>query len=418
MPDYNVTVSLGAAGPVLPPGIYSVMAYGATGDGVTDDTTAIQAADTAASWSGGKVYFPPGTFLCGSDLTISVDTIWFGAGKRTSIIKRGFTGDFITAFGGRAALYDIGIDGDTSTHGAGKGILVAGSNPGQKMFNVEVKNFVEPCLEFAADGGSKFSAVASDFYTTGTVGSVGAVTVNGDDTQAIPRHFIGCESDGCTMYDFGGCSDFFVTGGFTNGLIFGASCDKVLINNMRMGALGGTIAIQGTSHKIATSVSAVAITVAGTGHSLDVEAPSWNITDNGTDNQIYTRLKAYTPTWSAASTAVSLGNGTIVGYYERNGSLITGFVNLTFGTTTTYGTGNWRVTLPRVDDSSFVQPCGSGFTQGPTTNFMLVPRVSPGNGYVELYTTNGSDTLSVVSNATESWGDGHTVRFNFSYFTT
>ena len=56
---------------------------------------------------------------------------------------------------------------------------------------------------------------------------------------------------------------------------------------------------------------------------------------------------AYTPTWTASGTAPALGNGTIVG-----GSITTGpktldfFILLTMGSTTTYGTGTYRFTLP------------------------------------------------------------------------
>lgn len=42
----------------------SVLTYGATGNGTTDDTNAIQACLTAAHTAGMSVYFPPGTYLC------------------------------------------------------------------------------------------------------------------------------------------------------------------------------------------------------------------------------------------------------------------------------------------------------------------------------------------------------------------
>ena len=41
---------------------FSVKAYGAVGNGVTDDTASIQAAINAAAVSGGTVFFPPGTY--------------------------------------------------------------------------------------------------------------------------------------------------------------------------------------------------------------------------------------------------------------------------------------------------------------------------------------------------------------------
>jgi hypothetical protein len=49
-------------------GVYNVLEYGATGDGVTDDTTAIQAAITAAAAAKGKVSIPAGKYLVSDTL--------------------------------------------------------------------------------------------------------------------------------------------------------------------------------------------------------------------------------------------------------------------------------------------------------------------------------------------------------------
>lgn len=49
--------------------------YGATGNGTTDDTVAIQAAITAAAVQGGRVYLPPGTYAISSSGTSAALTI-------------------------------------------------------------------------------------------------------------------------------------------------------------------------------------------------------------------------------------------------------------------------------------------------------------------------------------------------------
>jgi len=58
-----------------------VMDYGATGNGTTDDTAAIQAAINSFASPGGRVYFPPGTYkITGSGLTLQLSTSLIGAG--------------------------------------------------------------------------------------------------------------------------------------------------------------------------------------------------------------------------------------------------------------------------------------------------------------------------------------------------
>jgi hypothetical protein len=67
--------------------VVNVRDFGATGDGTTDDRSAIQQAINAAS---GTVYVPPGTYACSGEITLKPQLTILGAGYLNSIIK--FTG--------------------------------------------------------------------------------------------------------------------------------------------------------------------------------------------------------------------------------------------------------------------------------------------------------------------------------------
>ena len=63
-------------------------------------------------------------------------------------------------------------------------------------------------------------------------------------------------------------------------------------------------------------------------------------------NTIGAAWETYTPVWSSTGTAPVLGNGTITGRYGRINKTVWGTINITTGSTTTYGTGIYTVTLP------------------------------------------------------------------------
>lgn len=64
-------------------------AYGATGNGSTDDTTAIQTAIAAAAVIGGTVYFPPGTYMVSASLIINADNVRLLGSGYATVIKAG-----------------------------------------------------------------------------------------------------------------------------------------------------------------------------------------------------------------------------------------------------------------------------------------------------------------------------------------
>ena len=62
--------------------IKSIREFNATGDGVTDDTSAIK----QAAESGEAIFFPPGTYILNEQIDLSgVDIHWYGAGDLSTI---------------------------------------------------------------------------------------------------------------------------------------------------------------------------------------------------------------------------------------------------------------------------------------------------------------------------------------------
>jgi len=93
-------------------GIHNAKEYGVRGDGVTDDTAAIQAAIDKAAEQGGQVYLPPGRYLVAGSLQVKPGVALVGAAVAPLYIKP-LIGTVVLATGGRdnedaPALFEMG----------------------------------------------------------------------------------------------------------------------------------------------------------------------------------------------------------------------------------------------------------------------------------------------------------------------
>ena len=62
--------------------------------------------------------------------------------------------------------------------------------------------------------------------------------------------------------------------------------------------------------------------------------------------------QSYTPTWTAGTTNPSIGNGTLSGRYIQIGKLVYCQFTMRAGSTTTFGSGNWRFSYPVAPDGT------------------------------------------------------------------
>lgn len=122
----------------------------------------------------------------------------------------------------------------------------------------------------------------------------------------------------------------------------------------------------------------------------------------------------YTPTWGGTSDP-AIGNGVLSGRYMRVGKTITANITIVMGSTTTYGSGTWTLSLPVVsvfttttyvnlgsvsmrDTSASANSTGVAILANQTTAQMVV---GSSNAFVSTtapWTWANGDTLSVTLN--------------------
>ena len=142
----------------------SVKDFGAKGDGVTDDTAAINnAAIHVASSGGGTVFFPPGTYLVGRydtntnsgtqhvSIYLRNDVQFVGAGPDATVVMAANLADSHTFYGfniSGAGVHNLTIDGNRanqtvqnpSTGNDPAGVLLIGTADSIRLTNLLIKN--------------------------------------------------------------------------------------------------------------------------------------------------------------------------------------------------------------------------------------------------------------------------------------
>lgn len=164
--------------------------FGATGDGVTDDTAALQAAYAYAKLVQAPLYIGPGDYVFTSALTWDGYVTVYGAGRGqapsegTTLRKKGtFTGITIASGGEMVEYRDFVLNGHVSGAG-GVGIDVRPGTSGLALRNLQVVNqgshgilvsFASGCLfqnlQLQLNGGDglRFACTGTDYSNANTI---------------------------------------------------------------------------------------------------------------------------------------------------------------------------------------------------------------------------------------------------------
>lgn len=127
-----------------------VRAFGAKGDGVTDDTAAIQAAINSVT-NGGVIFLPTATYLINGTISLVNKTLiqFIGSGMQNTILKKPTTGNLLELSGLKMSVQSMTLDGINKIATTGlyiKGSPQAGVTSGTKsgiFKNLHITNFKE-----------------------------------------------------------------------------------------------------------------------------------------------------------------------------------------------------------------------------------------------------------------------------------
>ena len=446
----KVTNSMIAAAPV------NVLDYGAVGDGTTDDTAAIQAAIVAAATSASRTvripYGAAGIYKLTNAVFFNTGGITMEWDNNTIVFKK-FYGTIGSVGPGLAncivvnaayiTLINPGIDGNGANYG-GSGIAYNRSDIyftySCSIINPNIKNTRDSCVVFAGprgapdiviDGGALTTWQDPAFAGASSSGFPAIRIVGAIDANPSPRVFTNITASSTILLDATGMNSWKMSNCFTGTILYQGNPD----------ATGGTDPYRTGESAVVNTYIRDGIVVAGFENSVENSlshgyAPltwtayggtpatfstyGWEISANsqliklGTNNVVTQGIidkspqgvatgllsslsnvgNAFGTAWTGSSVNPAIGNGNIYCEYDNINQFINFRMTLTFGSTTTRGTGEWSFSLPR--RCSVATPA-----VGTWTGYLFgIGRFS---GYVVLSGSGTTNTISLLA------ADGATV---------
>jgi hypothetical protein len=431
----------------------SVKDFGAVGDGVTDDTTAIQNAISSIPSTGGEIFFPTGTYLFSSTINVNKPILICGTGSGStnnsnvgSVLKKaaslngngiqlsaigakiqnitiqgvaGNGGDGIVLIESRCILEDVGVFG-MGNDGVRIGTDAAPNNANLWVIrNLKSKNNGRDGLRISSKVRPTLPDANAGTLTMADLQSNGACGLYLGNNQI--NTFVGlvCQSNG-TYGVFSSASsqgNFFYGGDFELNGRGGGSSTSYYDFFIEAGSISNTI-FGGSSYNFPQSFlcNEPSNMIAGfkdgsyTGQDKYAGLQIFNIDSSVPTVLDWYKEGTFVPTIVGTTTA---GVGTYssqAGYYTRIGNTVKFHLNLTWSAHT--GTGNMRIAgLPFTSSNTGFQPVEivpSAFTT--PANAIVKAMVITNDTEINLYSvlTSGATTLAslAIDTSAACWVSG------------
>lgn len=366
----------------------------------------------------GEVVFSRAAYNIEDYLDVPENVSLRGVGTHGVVLRHAFNGDMIRLRQG-TGLFDLTLHGQGGTY-RGRGVVFSGSDGKQTVQNARIIEFDGPCVDFESTlAGSQCSFHNCEIYRINGASGSGryALTMaRGEQLAAVPRKFTQIETSGQCAFDFGGCSNVYVTNSTIADVAYTPNSRGVHILATRL-LNQAALTVRGHGNSILGGAISPRITLAPGTDACTIGPASFNILpiiDNSGNhrNNITHWAIDYAPVMSTGGAAPSLGNGTLTGTYSREGALITATINLQLGTTTRLGTGDLRFSLPVARRAAHVEVGGSAIINHTGTIYTAAVQIPGGAGYLAMV-RDGSGSVTGSSPGLLRAGD--TIRVTTSY---
>lgn len=468
--------------------------FGAVGDGVSDDSAAIQAAFAA----GDTILFPEGTYYLG-EYASSLDAAIDLSNRTVNVQNSGkvlFTLKTATGTGschpavfllynspdcvfGDFSFFDTGVDLSTTNN---RGLLAyrmtadgtSGTWGNVTIGKISCENCTSPLTFDGADATNRVSGITVQeinlyncYYGVNAQNQGDNVQVGVINSEKVRRVYFpyGVKNHRATINDknhLGSTATVYIQrqiGGFdTRDIYINYSCYETteiqtIVSVAHVDLLGGTIEnihvnldvdvsvsstpikfvnfdgagnetsaassnvvnevyIDGRFGATANSINTVATYADATG-SIYVSAAGATIDSTTTGVKFIVRNTPvdYVPVWTTDGTAPAIGNGTLSGRYEIVEDICNFFIEFTAGSTTTFGSGSFRFTLPKT--AAYDQIMSLWGEDNGVANYIGLGLLGGARSYV--YSVSNASGATWSASSPFAWGSGDRIRISGSY---
>lgn len=381
-------------------GRVDITQFGALVDNSTNDHVAIQACLDAADSEDFTPTHNGGVSRIAAKLTVPAFVKFKGHGN----FRKNGNIDMCELANG-ACVEDISWDGRGATY-TGRGIIVSAQGD-QKIHDCDITDMDGYCVEFVGNGtapGIRSTIRGGVQYRTNV--SDPAIKYP-DDVLNGNRSMVDIHSAGGVLADFGGGENILVYGCNTDNFDYSDAPRKVALVCNRIATSGANLIIDGQEHiTVGNLIAGQVELTSGTNNCVigpDVSIGALIDNSGVSNNKVYGHYAEFTPVWEAATTNPTLGNGTITGRMTRDGRRANFVIELTMGSTTTFGTGAYSFKLPSPYDAWTVRrSIGNVRALDSGTNFRTGVAI----------TVTGVFSVSLYSDAgTAAWGPTNPFTF-------